>query len=356
MGTLIILDLLGSVALLLWGLHMVQSGILRAYGPDLRQFLSQALGHRWSAFLAGLGLTALLQSSTATGLMTTSFTAQGLVELAPALAIMLGANVGTTLIVQLLAFDIMAVAPILFLIGLVGFRGSFGGRIKNLGRTAIGFGLVLVALRLMLNILAPAEHAAGTLAFFGAISDDPVLCVAVAALFTWIAHSSVAAVLLIMSLAASGFVTTEATLALVLGANLGSAINPIIEGAGRGDPASYRLPVGNLINRLAGIALALPLLGLLADLFRNLESDPARMAAEFHIAFNLATAILFFGFLGPFARLLKAIRRIACARPAPRHRDISMKAPSKHHPSRLPTQPERRCIWAISSRSCCATS
>ena len=122
MGSLVLLDLMGGVALLLWGLHMVMSGVLRAFGPDLRRFLSKALGNRFSAFAAGLGLTALLQSSTATGLMTASLAADGLVGLVPALAIMLGANVGTTLIVQLLSFNITAVAPVLFVIGLVTFR------------------------------------------------------------------------------------------------------------------------------------------------------------------------------------------------------------------------------------------
>ena len=114
MGTIVLLDLMGGVALLLWGLHMVQSGILRAFGADLRHFLSKAFGNRFAAFAAGLGLTALLQSSTATGLMTASFASEGLVGLVPALAIMLGANVGTTLIVQLLSFNVTAAAPVLF--------------------------------------------------------------------------------------------------------------------------------------------------------------------------------------------------------------------------------------------------
>src|SRR5436190_14033357 len=122
MGTIVLLDVLGGVALLLWGLHMVRSGILRAFGSDLRQLLSTALGNRFAAFAAGLGLTALLQSSTATGLMAASFTAEGLVGLVPALAIMLGANVGTTLIVQILSFNISAASPALFLVVLLAFR------------------------------------------------------------------------------------------------------------------------------------------------------------------------------------------------------------------------------------------
>src|SRR5678816_2103213 len=106
MGSLVLLDLMGGVALLLWGLHMVHSGILRAFGPDLRQLLAKGLNNRFTAFAAGLGLTALLQSSTATALITSSFTSEGLVSLVPALAIMLGANVGTTLILSLISFNI----------------------------------------------------------------------------------------------------------------------------------------------------------------------------------------------------------------------------------------------------------
>src|ERR1700758_747295 len=138
MGSIVLLDLAGGVALLLWGLHMVQSGILRAFGPQLRRLLSKALGNRLAAFLAGGVLTAVLQSSTATGLMTASFASEGLVALVPALAIMLGANVGTTLIVQLFSFNIAAAAPVLFIVGLLAFRAGPRTRIKDLGRVAIG--------------------------------------------------------------------------------------------------------------------------------------------------------------------------------------------------------------------------
>jgi len=136
MGSMVLLDLIGGVALLLWGLHMVMSGVLRAFGPDLRRFLGKALSNRFTAFGAGLGLTALLQSSTATGLMTTSLAADGMVSLVSALAIMLGANVGTTLIVQVLSFNISAAAPVLFVIGLVTFR--VGGMVSLVPAPQIG--------------------------------------------------------------------------------------------------------------------------------------------------------------------------------------------------------------------------
>ena len=161
MGTLVILDLMGGVALLLWGLHMVRTGILRAFGPNLRQVLSKTVGDRFAAFFAGLALTGVLQSSTATGLMAASFASDGLVALVPALAIMLGANVGTTLIVQLFSFNIATAAPVLFVVGLVAFRTGPRTRIKDLGRVAIGLGLMLLALHILLDTLAPAENAEG---------------------------------------------------------------------------------------------------------------------------------------------------------------------------------------------------
>jgi phosphate:Na+ symporter len=307
MGSVVLLDLLGGVALLLWGLHMVHSGILRAFGPDLRLLLAGALKNRFAAFMAGLGLTALLQSSTATALITTSFTAEGLVSLVPALAIMLGANVGTTLIVQVLSFNLAAAAPVLFILGLVAFRSGARSRIKDVGRVSIGLGLMLLALHILLDTLAPAENAPGVRVIMNAITGDPVLCMIIAAAATWAVHSSVATILLIMSLAYAHFVTPYAALALVLGANLGSAINPVFEGARRDNPASYRLPLGNLLNRLVGVLLVAPFLRPISETLQNWQPDLAKLTAEFHIAFNVVTAVIFIGLLDGVARILKKL-------------------------------------------------
>ncbi|MCW5690727.1 MAG: Na/Pi cotransporter family protein [Pseudolabrys sp.] len=304
MGTLVILDILGGAALLLWGLHMVQTGIMRAFGSQLRRFLSGALGNRVAAFGAGLGLTALLQSSTATGLMTASFAAEGLVGLVPALAIMLGANVGTTLIVQVLSFNITAVAPVLFVVGLVSFRSGSRTMLKDLGRVAIGVGLMLLALHILIDTLAPAENAPAARTVLAALTSDPTLCIILAGIVTWAVHSSVATVLLTMSLAFSHFVTPEAALALVLGANLGSAVNPLFEGTRRGDRASYRVPLGNLVNRLVGVVLVTPFLPEIANFLQTLQPDMAKMTAQFHIALNVGLAALFLPLLSPMAALL----------------------------------------------------
>jgi phosphate:Na+ symporter len=293
LGSVILLDLVGGVALLLWGLHMVRSGIVRAFGSDLRRFLGVALRNRILAFMAGLLVTALLQSSTATGLMTASFVAGGEVALAPALAIMLGANVGTTLIVQVLSFNVSAVAPILFLLGVIAFKRGGQTRTRDLGRVAIGIGLMVLSLHILLDTLAPAENAPAVRTLLGATTSEPLMCVLIAAGLTWIAHSSVTVVLLVMSLAYSNFIDSEAALALILGANLGSAINPLVEGTQGDNPASRRLPLGNLFNRLVGCVLVLPFLQPIARLLNEIEPNPSRLAADFHTLINVALAILF---------------------------------------------------------------
>ena len=303
-ATLTLIDLGGSIALLLWGMHMVQSGIQRAFGPHLRRFLGRTLRGRLPGFLAGLGVTAVLQSSTATGLMVASFAAGGLVDLVPALAVMLGANVGSTLIVQLLALNIGLVAPVFVLIGVILFRRSFASRTRDLGRVAIGLGLMLFALQQLVGLLTPYEDVPSLRLLMGAIATQPVIAVIVAAALTWAAHSSVATVLLTVSLAAQGVVPPHAAFALVLGANLGSALNPLLEGATAGDPASKRVPIGNLLNRLLGVVLGLALLDWIGPWLVTIEPNAGRLVADFHTGFNLAMAALFMPLLRPIARLL----------------------------------------------------
>jgi phosphate:Na+ symporter len=303
---LTLLKLAGSVALLLWGVHMVQTGVQRTFGARLRGLLGTALRNRFSAFAAGLGVTAILQSSTATGLMVTGFAAGGLVELVPALAVMLGANVGTTLIVQVMSFNVADVAPVLVLIGVLMFRRSITST-RDLGRVFIGLGLMLMALRDLLDLITPYEDVPSLRLLLGAVATQPVLDVILAAGLTWAAHSSVAIVLLVSSLAARGVVPPEAAFALVLGANIGTSINPCLEGATGDDPVARRLPLGNLLNRVVGVALALVALDPLARLIVTIVPDNARSVADFHTLFNVVLAALSFPLLGPTATLLRRI-------------------------------------------------
>ena len=304
---MVLLDLMGGVALLLWGLHMVHSGIVRTFGADLRRFLRLALANRAKAFLAGVGVTTLLQSSTATALMVTSFAAEGMVGLVSALAIMLGANVGTTLVVQVLSYDVSAAAPVLLVLGVWAFKRGSRTVTRDLGRVSVGLGLMLLALHILLQSLAPAENAPLAREIFAAATGDPLLCVLIGALLSWGAHSSVAVVLLTMSFAYSHFVSPVGALALIVGANLGSAVNPVVEGGARGNLASYRVPVGNLVTRIVGCALVVPFLGPLANKLLEINPNPLRMGADFHTAFNVVLALLFIWPLGGLARILERL-------------------------------------------------
>ncbi len=314
-----VLKLAGAAALLLWGVHMVQTGVLRAYGGRLQAMLGEALRRPWRAILAGLGVTAILQSSTATALMVGSFAAAGIVALLPALATMLGANIGTALIVQLLSFDTAWLSPALILGGVVAFRGAGRTRTRDLARVAIGLGLMLLSLSLLGETLRPIEASPLLVTLLQGLADAPLINLlsaakswplfwSIAAIIAWAAHSSVAGVLFVASLAAGGAVGPETALAMVLGANLGTAFNPLLAArGGNGGLARLRLPLGNVLNRALGCALGLALLPQAGAALAALDSTPARLVANAHLGFNLATALLAWPLLAPLAWLLKRL-------------------------------------------------
>jgi phosphate:Na+ symporter len=219
---------------------------------------------------------------------------------------MLGANVGTTLIVQLLSFNVTDVAPALILLGVLMFRRATAGT-RDFGRVLIGLGLVLIALSQFVGIVTPYEDVPSLKMFMGAVSNQPLVDVILAAGLTWAAHSSVASVLLIMSFGGNNVVPPEAAFALVLGANLGTAINPVLEGATGGDPAGKRLPLGNLLNRTVGVIFGLIALPYVGTLLVSIEPDPARAVADFHTAFNIILAGAFLPLLRPYAALLRRL-------------------------------------------------
>jgi phosphate:Na+ symporter len=300
-GTLLLIELAGHVGLLLWGTHMVGTGVQRGFGRELRRWLGHNLDSRLRAFLTGLGITTLLQSSTATGLLATSFTATGVIALAPALAVMLGANVGTALLTQLLSFNMALVGPPLVLAGVLAFRWAADGRAKNAGRIGIGLGLMLMALAGLVHTLAPLENAPLLRPVMGSLSGDPVLAVLIAALLTWACHSSIAIVLLVGSFQASHVVGPTSALALVLGANLGGALPALLNASTRG---ARRLPLGNLLVRTTGVVVALPFLPEIADALLRSEAGAVRLVVNFHLLFNAVLALAFLGPVGMLARLL----------------------------------------------------
>jgi phosphate:Na+ symporter len=354
-ATVAIMELVGYVILLLWGMHMVQSGIARAFGSNLRRVIGKTLRNRFAAVGAGVVVTALLQSSTATAMMTTSLAADGMVSLLPALAVMLGANVGTALVVKALSFDVSWASPLLIIAGYLAFRRGRKGMIHDLGRVGIGLGLMLLALHQLVVTIQPVETAPVLGQLLGAITREPLLDLALAAGMTWAAHSSVAVMLLLTSLAAGNVITPVAAIALVLGANLGGAIPPVLEGPGA-DPASRRLPIGNLAFRAIGCFVVLPFAHPIAEALWQFNPNPAEAVVDFHVAFNVALAIVFVGLLGPAADVLTRVmpdRKKSADQALPRYLDeAALDTPT----SRSPTRHARRCAWRTSSRLCCSRS
>ncbi len=303
---MLLLNIVGSVALLLWATRMVRTGITRAYGAEIRSVLSRFTRHRMSSFALGVGVAGLLQSSTATVLLLVSFASRGLIAVSAGLALMLGADVGTTLVVQVVSFDISWLSPALILIGVIAFLGSSATYAQHIGRIFIGLGLLLLALQLIVTASEPLRDSAALRAIITPLAEDPILAVLLAALLTWLAHSAVAIVLLIMSFVAVGIVPVTLGFALVLGANIGSGITSMALTVSS-SPAARRIPLGNLLFRFCGVIVALPLIGLLAPGLAVLEADAARQIANFHTLFNLALAAVFLPFTSVMARLMERI-------------------------------------------------
>jgi len=301
-ATLLLVNLIGAAALLLWAMRMVRTGTTRAFGGRLRQVLGRRLDNRVKAFLAGLGVTALLQSSTATCLMTASFAGRGLVIGASALAVMLGADVGTTLVAQVFSLEIGWLSPLLIIAGLVAFQAARRKRTRDIGRLLIGLGLMLLALRLIVSGSGPIRDSAMVAELVGSLENEPLLAILLLALLTWLAHSSLATILLVCSLVTAGVVSPALVIPLVLGANLGGALPPLTATAGAA-PAARRVALGNALFKLVGCVAVAPFVAQAAALVAMIDSDPVRQVVNFHTAFNLALSIVFIFLVGPVSGL-----------------------------------------------------
>ena len=288
------------MALLLWGLHLVQSGISHAFGAELRRLIGQGMRHPLLAWLTGLVVTALLQSSTATALITVSFAREGLMQTAPALAVMLGADVGTSLVVQLFAFDLRWLSPLLLLAGGIAYVARRNSRQENIARTLLGLGLMLLALHQVISLSGPLLSADAVQTILAAIGDEPVPLLILGVLAAWLAHSSMATVLLIVSLAGVQVISLHTGLALVLGANLGGVIPQFVATLGS-RPEVRRIPLGNLLRKALGVLAALLALPFLTALTARLGVPPGHQISLFHIGFNLALSAAFIAFTGPIA-------------------------------------------------------
>lgn len=325
----ILLNLFSAVALLVWGTHIVRTGVLQVFGASLRNVLAKSVSHRGSAFASGLGVTALVQSSTATAMIASGFVGEGLIGLGAALVIMLGADVGTALMAMVLSFDLRWLSPLLILFGVVVFLPRKHSRTGQLGHVAIGLGLIILALQMAMQATRPIVQAQGVQVIFGSLSGDVVLDILIGAFFTLISWSSLSVVLLTATFVAGGVISVNVGMSLVLGANLGSGllaflVNLRVPGAGR------HVAVGNLLFKLAGCAAFAAALPYVVELLARIDPDQHRQVLYFHVLFNLALAGIFVFLTEPIARWLERwvpAPAEAISGVSPRHLDDAAQKP-----------------------------
>ena len=297
-----LLNLLSALALLVWGTHIVRTDVLHVYGAQLRRVLSNSVTRRGYAFAAGIGVTGLVQSSNATAVIVSSFVASGLVGLAPALAIMLGADVGTALMAGVLSFDLSWISPLLIFCGVVVYLSRRQIRAGRVGRAVIGLGLILLALELIESSTRPITESAGMGILFSSLTGDHLLDVTIGALIAILTYSSLATVLLSATLAASGVISLPVALCMVVGANLGSGVVAMV-GASRHNAAGRRVALGSLLFRLGGAAVVLPCMDALAGGIAALAADLRLGVVGFHVAYNMLRCSLLLPLVPPMARL-----------------------------------------------------
>ncbi|MES2688708.1 MAG: Na/Pi cotransporter family protein [Pseudomonadota bacterium] len=296
-----LLNLLAAIALLVWGTHLVRTGILRVFGANLRHVLSRSISNRFNAALSGVGVTALVQSSTATALIVSSFVGQGLITLPLALAVMLGADIGTSLMAVVFSFDLSWLSPLFIFSGVVLFISRQSTNVGRVGRILIGLGLMLLALRLVTDSTAVLTSNSAVKTLLGTLSSDLLLEITAGAVLAVVSYSSLAIVLLTATLAASGVIPPDVALGLVLGANLGSGLLAVLTTA-RSAIEVRQVPLGNLVFKLLGVAVAAPFVGLWLRHVAPHLGETATMVVLFHLMFNMAVGVVFIGWTQVVAR------------------------------------------------------
>jgi len=298
-----LLNLLSAIALLVWGTHIVRTGVLRVFGARLRQILHAGVSRRWRAVLAGIGVTGVLQSSTATALLVSSFVGQGMITTAAALTVMLGADIGTAIMVQIFALNLSWLAPLLIVAGVATYLSRRNQVAGQAGKIALGLGVMILALQLITQATAPLAQAVGVKVLFAQLTGDLLLDVAIGVLAAVASYSGLAVVLLTATLAASKVITVDVALAIVLGANLGSGLLAVLTTM-KAEPVVRRVPLGNLLFKLLAAVVAAPLLASLPLWLGWFGTDPKSIVVNFHLAFNVVLALLFVGFTGHFGQMI----------------------------------------------------
>ena len=290
-GSLILLNLAGAVALLLWATRMVRSGVEAVFGAWLRTNAGAYLKNPLVAALTGVGLAVLFQSATAASLLISGFAAQQVISVTSGIIALLGADLGSAVAVRLLSFNLNALSPVLILIGTVTFMASDNFTARHSGRIIIGIGLLLLALALIGTASEPLRESSLLPVIVNRLASDSALAFVLAAIVTWLMHSSIASILLIATLASQSIVPPELGIDLMLGANFGGAmIAAALTRSGRPDQRAVTL--GNLMLRGLGAIVAAIAMSQFAIPLEKLATSPALQIVHGHILFNAALLVI----------------------------------------------------------------
>ncbi|MBX9450766.1 MAG: Na/Pi cotransporter family protein [Mesorhizobium sp.] len=311
-GSVVLIHLAGAVALLLWATRMVRTGVERAYGDVLRRKLRGTLRNPLLAVAAGGALAIAFQSATAVSLLVGSFAGSGIVTGAAGLVAVLGADLGSAFVVKLLSFDLSLLVPIALFVGTTIFLATERRAWRQFGRILVGVGLLILSLRLIGEASEPLRESGILPVVVNYLAADPVTAFLIAAVATWLFHSSVAFILLIVALAARGLVPAELGIVMVLGANLGGGLIAAMLSRTM-SPPSRVVPLGNLTIRAIGALLALAGIVWLHPPLELLGASVPLQIVHAHIVFNVALVIAGIPFAGLVARTIE--RLLAYAAP-----------------------------------------
>jgi phosphate:Na+ symporter len=291
---LVLFSLLGGTALLLYGVRLVGEGLQRAAGTRLRHVLSTLTGNRFKALAVGAGVTAVLQSSSATTVMLVGFASAGLLSLRQTIGVILGADVGTTVTVQLLAFDLLAVSPLIVFAGWLTW--TIGrGTLRYVGQAVLGFGFLFLGMKLVSDGTAPLATSQLFRDLLAALIGQPLILFLVAAVFTALVRSSAAVIGLALSLAASGLMPLSGAIPIIFGANIGTAATALFAAIGQNAEA-LRVAAAHAAFKVVGVVLFVPFAGLFGDLVARTAPDVPRQIANAHTLFNVILAAVFLPF------------------------------------------------------------
>ena len=300
------LGLIGGIGLLLYGMNIAGEGLQQAAGTRLRHMLSTLTRNRIYGAALGAVATALMQSSSATSVLLVGLVGAGLLSLGRTLGILLGADIGATISVQLISFDIFEWAPLLVAVGVALILVSKGKAYSFAGRAILGFGLVFFGMGLMTEASGSWANNELFRDLIGNLSASPLILFVLGLVVTAIIQSSAGTIGIAIALAANQLIDLESALPIILGANIGTSATALIASAG-GPLEARRVAVAHALFKIAGVALVFPAMGPFADLIQLAGGSAIRQIANAHTLFNVALAVVFLPLTGQFAWVIRKL-------------------------------------------------